>query len=219
MVKSDLRTELADVGALLRAEDAERNFCHGLTLTDFTKVGCGTCTQTCNEYATSTQQTLDGNDVASALGDAFTVAGCLQQCRDDSTCKGITIDQSNPSAKACILHADLPYLHGALCDGLCHNEDSCSSSASKACLAKVTSTGTARMVSLGTGRCDNHRTTMTVTSVEAWPLSSSSTVLDNCRNSCLNSQTCKGFNIGTRRCVGTAGGDAEPAEQFCQLYE
>ena len=192
-------------------EESVKNFCHGLSLTDFTKVGCGTCTATCNEYATDAEKLLVGNDIGPDLGTDFTVAGCLQRCRDDPLCKGISIDQSG-ATPSCSLHNTLPYLHGALCDGQCHNEDTCSNSAQQACLAKTTSTSTAQMVELGTGRCDRHSGTLTVLSNEAWPMSSSTTVLDNCEASCLNSTSCKAFNLGTRRCVGTAGGDSEPAE-------
>merc|ERR1719440_230471 len=85
MVLADLRTDTSRT--MLRMEESARNFCHGLSLTDFTKVGCGSCTPTCNEYATATEKNLFGTDIASELGTDFTVAGCLQRCRDDHQCK------------------------------------------------------------------------------------------------------------------------------------
>lgn len=198
-------------GKQLRHDEVEMTgFCDTYSASGYTKVGCGTCAESCNEYDTvalsdTTEETFD------------TVGACKSKCNGESDCKGITIEKASDTEIKCTTHNTLPYMHGAVCSGKCDND--ASSCGVSVCMAKTTTAGSARrIVELGKGACaspdrsDNELTVIKTTNVAAGGASGLSTVTNNCKQECEDDKDCRAYSVGERQCDGAGG------EHICQLY-
>lgn len=198
-----------DATALDTAPDMS-TFC-GITQVDsYTRVGCGTCADSCNEYET---KELDGTEST-----VSSVTSCKEACGQDPDCKAMSIESLGDGTVKCITHTALPYMHGAVCGGQCGGDSA--TCGVHTCLAREPPAAAAvRVVELGTGACASHDGTdldvIRTDFVEAAGDDGLAVVRQNCKAKCMEDESCRAYSVGQRAC--TAAGSAS-SQHVCQLY-